>query len=248
MLRPTKGVPHEAEQASRRRPRAGYRRRVLRPDPHGECVGERGRCPDVRGGSVLAQTAAGPHGAGIDHRRGRGFARPRVHRAPRQPHGTHRGRGRRGSADRGMLPGRPAGARVRSGRQSRRLLGRSLRRVRVAGLQPRDHRRPHGQRLDRRERTQRHACPQVLAHRRVPGFVRRAGGRPGRQPQRDALQPRRQAGLRRGSQRGLSRRRLRGTPRGGAGCLHRRLQALLGRLRQRAGRHAGRRPTIPTHH
>ena len=133
--------------------------------------------------------------------------------------------------------------------QPRQLVGRPLRRVCVARLEPRDHGRPHGQHLDRRERAERHPRPQVLARRRIPGFVRRAGGRSGGQQQPDALQPGRQAVLRRRSQRGLPRRRLRRPPRRRARRLDGRLQALLGRLRKRAGRHAnaGLRSGCPAH-
>ena len=145
----------------------GHRHRArVRPGGHGRRgPGQRGagrRGADVRGGPVLAQAVAGSLGAGIGHRRRRGLARPRLHRAPRQPHRAHRGRGRRGSSDRRVLPRRAPCARVRSRWQSRQRVGRSLRRLRVARLEPRHHRRPHGQPVDRRQRAERHARPEVL--------------------------------------------------------------------------------------
>ena len=56
------------------------------------------------------------------------------------------------SAHRPVLRSRSADSRIRSGRQPPQTLGRPRRGLRVAGLEPRHHRRLQRQRLDRRER------------------------------------------------------------------------------------------------
>ena len=125
-----------------------------------------GQGADLRGGSVVAEAAAEPLGAGHDDRRGRGRPGPRVGRSIRPQ--TRR---RRTSRPRPLKPQRSApaasgaaGARVRSGRQPRRHLGRPGPGLRVARVEPRHHRRSQGQRLDRRQRRHRH--PRAEVHRR----------------------------------------------------------------------------------
>ena len=78
----------------------------------------------------------------------------------------------------GLLRAGAAGARVRSRRQPRRPLGRPGRGLRLAGLEPRHHRRPQGQRLDRRQRrrTTSHVA-EVHARRQVPDADRHARAR-----------------------------------------------------------------------
>ena len=94
-------------------------------------------------------------------------------------------------ADQRVLPARPARARVRPGRQPARQLGRPRhgdRRLRLAGVEPRHHRRPHGQRLDRRQRRRRRPRAEVHAQRRVPAAGRAATTRasPARTPRATA--------------------------------------------------------------
>ena len=107
----------------------------------------------------------------------------------------------------GVLQGRAARARIRSRRQSRRPLGRSGRRVRMAWNQPRHHGRPQGQRLDWRQRSGGCADPQVHQAGEVPA----AGGPSGqerRQPRHGELLARREGHRRSEDERGLCRRRL----------------------------------------
>ena len=111
-------------------------------------------CAAVRGGSVLAEAVAESLGLGIDDRRVGGFARSRLdHSSP--PNAERRDRGERGQehARRRMLRHCAAGARVRRRGQPRELVGRSGRRLRLAHVESRHHRRPHGQHLDRRQRS-----------------------------------------------------------------------------------------------
>ena len=64
--------------------------------------------------------------------------------------------------------------RARSGRQRRRVVGRTGPGLRLAGQQSRHHGRPQGQRLARRQRRQGHADPEVHAGRQVPAPDRQA--------------------------------------------------------------------------
>ena len=115
-----------------------------------------------------------------------------------------------GSAHRRVLRAGPVRARVRPGGQPGQLLGRARRGVHLARVQPRDHRRPDGQHLDRGQRRGL-ARPQVLARRGVPRVLRRGGRRHAQQQQRQLLRARGQDLLRRRSQRGVPGRRLQST-------------------------------------
>ena len=88
----------------------------------------------------------------------------------------------------GVLLPRAARARVRPGRHPRQLLGRPRRRLRVAGLEPRHLRRPHGQRVDRRQRRPRLASPEVHPPRQLPDAGRPLG-RQRRQQRHRELRP-----------------------------------------------------------
>ena len=81
------------------------------------------------------------------------------------------------SADRRVLPRRAARAGVRSGGQSGALLGRPGPGLRVAAVEPRHPRRLQGQRLDRRQRREGRARPEVHQGRQVPDAGRRAPAR-----------------------------------------------------------------------
>ena len=185
----------------------------------------------------MAEAAAESLAARIDHRRmgrrpGQRLDHPsRLRDAERQREGA-------GAQSRRVLPRRAAGARVRPGRQPGPGLGRPGRRLRVAGIQSRHPRRLQGQRLDRRQRRQGRAGPEVHQGRQVPD-----AGRPLRQERRQQrsreLRPRRQDLGRPEDQRGLYRRRLSEQARRRAGRGYRQDEALLGRVRQQAGR---RRP------
>ena len=59
--------------------------------------------------------------------------------------------------------------------------------LRVAGQQPRHHRRSQGQRLDRRQRQHRHADPEVHEGRQVPAADRQAGRAQRQQRRRELL-------------------------------------------------------------
>ena len=120
-----------------------------------------------------------------------------------------------------MLRRGAAGARVRCRRDAGRALGRPGRGLRVARLESRHHRRPQGQRLDRRQRRRRRARAEVHARRQVPaqfgkagvrvGAGRRSTGKPDlrrRQQRRADLRPRRRRSSSIERQRGLYRRRL----------------------------------------
>ena len=82
-------------------------------------------------------------------------------------------------SDRQVLQGRAAGAGLRPGRQPREVVGRPGPGLRLAGQQPRHHRRSQGQRLAGRQRRQGHAGPEVHERRQVPAADRQA-----RRPQR----------------------------------------------------------------
>ena len=87
-----------------------------------------------------------------------------------------------------------AGPRIRSGRQPRRPLGRARRRLRLAGVESRHHHRPQGQRLDRRQRRDRRAHPEVHA-----GPASSCCSSASRARARAATTPRTSAGRRRSS-------------------------------------------------
>ncbi len=144
------------------------------------------------------------------------------------------------SADCRVLPRGAAGAGVRSGRQSGEIVGRAGAGLRVAAIEPRHPHRLQGQRLDRRQRREGRARPQVHQGRQVPAAGRRARqGR--RQPRSRELRARRQDLGRSENQRGLYRGRLYQQARGGARRRYRQDEALLGRLRQQARRHQARK-------
>ena len=113
-------------------------------------------------------------------------------------------------ADRRMLPRRAAGARVRSGGQPRALLGRPGRGLRVAAVEPRHPCRLQGQCLDRRQRREGRAHPEVHQGRQVPDAGRRLRQERRQQRPRE-LRPRREDLGRSEDQRGLHRRRLSAT-------------------------------------
>ena len=110
-------------------------------------------------------------GVWVDERRPRLDHPPQLGDAEQQ-----RARRRAQSADRRVLPRRAAGAGVRPGRQPRAALGRPGPGLRVARVEPRHLRRPQGQRLDRRQRRQGRAHPEVHQGRQVPAAGRRALG------------------------------------------------------------------------
>ncbi len=150
-----------------------------------------------------------------------------------------RARRRAQSADRRVLPHRPADPGLRSGWQSGALVGRSGRGLRVAAVQPRHPCRLQGQRLDRRQRREGRADPQVHQGRQVPDAGRPLRRQQGQQRSGE-FRPRRQDLGRSEDQRGLYRRRLPQQARRRDRRRHRQDEALLGRLRQQAGRHQSR--------
>ena len=142
-------------------------------------------------------------------------------------------------ARRRVLHGRAARPRVRSGRQPPARVGRSGPRLRMARVQPRHHRRQQGHRLDRRQRARRRADPEVHARRKVRGGVRLPVSE--RRQQRPlGVPPGRQDLRRREEQRGVRRRRLRQQARRRHRRRQRQDQAVLGRVRPQARRHAAR--------
>ena len=86
---------------------------------------------------------------------------------------------------------RAARARVRSRGQSRALLGRPRTGLRMAAVQPRHPRRLQGQCLDRRQRREGRAPPQVHQGRQVPDAGRRLRQERGQQRSRE-FRPRRE--------------------------------------------------------
>ena len=140
------------------------------------------------------------------------------------------------TADRRVLPQGAAGARVRSGGQPASATGAGP----ATGYEwPASN---HGITIDNKGNVwiggngaQRRAHPEVHAGRQVPDAVRRARARAP-----TATTPSTSAASRRSSstegERGLHRRRLRQQARRGDRRRHRQVQALLGRLRQQAGR------------
>ena len=160
----------------------------------------------------------------------------RLDRASRQPARRQRSRRQPESADRLLLRKGAAGARIRSRRHRRRPLGRAGRGLRLARVESRHHDRSQGQRLDRRQRRHRRAPPEVHQGRQVPDAVRQARPEQGQQRHRE-LRPAGEDLHRREGQRGLHRRRLRQQARRRHRRRHRQVQALLGRVRQQAGRH-----------
>ena len=135
-----------------------------------------------------------------------------------------------------------AGGRVRRRRQLRARVGRSGPGLRVARVEPRHHARHQGQRVHRRQRRPGRPHPEVHAGRQVRQAVR-LRLRQRRQQRHVRVQQGREDLARRKGERGLRRRRLRQQPRRGDRHGHRQDQALLGRLRQQAGRHATSAPT-----
>ena len=101
-------------------------------------------------------------------------------------------------------------------------------------VQPRHPRRLQGQRLDRRQRREGRAHPQVHQGRQVPDAGRASSAPDKRQQRPRELRPRGQDLGRPEDQRGLRRRRLPQQARRRARCRHRQDEALLGRLRQQS--------------
>ena len=138
-------------------------------------------------------------------------------------------------------------------RQPGALVGRARAGLRLAHCQPRHLRRSPGQRLDRRQRPRRLAPGEVHQGRQVPRSSsgartrvvarQRAGAADlRRRQQRPAeLRPHREDLRRPEGERGVPRRRLSQQARGGHRRDERQDEALLGRIRQQAGRHAGAR-------
>ena len=189
-----------------------------KPLPNNWVIGRRSASPSTRritSGSCIASTRCRP---------------------------TEVGRGAE-SADRR----RAAGARRRSSSSTRtaRCCVRGAARAqgyRLAGVESRPLRRSQGHRLDGRQRRHRLAGAEVHAGRQVRRAVRQARART-----RAATTRRTSAGRRRSSsirgERGLHRRRLRQQARRRHRRRHRQVQALLGRVRQQAGRHESRART-----
>ena len=132
-------------------------------------------------------------------------------------------------------------------------LGRRGRRgLQVALIEPRHHHRLQGQRVDRRQRRRRRHGAEVHPGRQVPDDGRQQG-RADRQQQHGALRDGRQDLRRQEGERGLHLRRLRQQARRRHRRRHRQVQAVLGRVRQQAGRHEHRplqpgragRPAVP---
>ena len=163
---------------------------------HGGRAGPRRAGAEVRGRSALAEAAAEPLAARLDDRRLGRRARPRLDHPPQLGDAaTTNERGAELSPPTGeccagappVLEFDPAGNLVQ-------LLGRPGRGLRVAGVEPRHHRRPQGQRLDRRQRRERRAHPEV--HARTGKFLhadRQARRQPnGGSNDPEQLRPRRQ--------------------------------------------------------
>ena len=216
------GNCHARHRTSRDRQRSG------RPIAH------RAR-PAVRSRSALAQAAAQPLAARHDHRRlGRRVRSCLDHPSRRGDAACQRARAR--PQGRRVLHGGPAGAGIRPGGQPGARLGRPRPGLRMAGIESRHPRRLQGQRLDRRQRPEGRAHPQIHQGRQVPDAGRGLGQERGQQ-RPGKLRPRRQDLGRPEDQRSLRRRRLPQQARRRARCRHRQDEALLGRLRQQAGRH-----------
>ena len=79
-----------------------------------------------------------------------------------------------------------------TGGQPRRPWGGPGAGLRLADVEPRHHRRSQGQRLDRRQRRQGRARPEVHARRQVPAADRQAGARTQRQQRPENFWPRRE--------------------------------------------------------
>ena len=132
----------------------------------------------LRGRSALAEAAAEPLGARLVDRRLGGRARSRLDDPSRLGDAGREGEGARDEAVRRVLRARRR--RCSSSMPTGTLVGHwggPGRRLRVADVQSRHHRRPQGQRVDRRQRARRLAGPQVQPRRQVP-----AAGRQGRRP------------------------------------------------------------------
>ena len=144
------------------------------------------------------------------------------------------------SADRVVLRQGAAGPRVRSRRQRRRPLGRPRGRAttgrrRITASRSITRATSGSARNDGNRR----ARPEVHEGRQVPDAVRQAGPEQGQQRSRE-LRPAGEDLRGREGQRGVHRRRLRQQARRRHRRRHRQVQALLGRLRQQAGRHQPR--------
>ena len=95
---------------------------------------------------------------------------------PQQPDAAQQRKRRRAqSADRGVLSWRAAGARVQSGRRHHPRMGRTRRRLRMAGIDARRLCRPQGQCLARRQWRKGCANPQIQPGRQVLAAVRPSG-------------------------------------------------------------------------
>ena len=192
--------------------------------------------PAIRGGSHLPQAAPERLVSGPDHRPVGGCPGPRLDRPPARRARRRRRRVQPDAADRRMLQHRRPDPRVRSGRQPAAPLGRQGRPgLSVARLEPRPQHRQQGQHLDWRQRRHGRPRPEVHARRQV----RDAGGQEGRDPQqpgRGSLLPGGQDVLLPADRRSVRGRRLRQPARGGDRRADGQDEAVLGRLRQAAGR------------
>ena len=138
-----------------------------------------------------------------------------------------------------VLHCRAAGAGVRPGRQPG-ARGAARAGLRVARVEPRHPRRRQGQRLDRRQRRRRtRRCSSSPSDGKFLMQVGQLGDEHGQQRSRE-LRPGGEDLGRPEDQRGLHRRRLQQQARRRARCRHRQDEALLGRLRQQAGRRGPR--------
>ena len=116
----------------------------------------------------------------------------------RRSRGAGRAAGRRADADRQVLQGGAAGARLRPGGQPGEVVGRARAGLRLAGQQSRHHRRSQGQRLAGRQRRQGHADPEVRRRRQVPASDRQARRAQRQQRHRELLAADEDLGGRRG--------------------------------------------------
>ena len=125
-------------------------------------------------------------------------------------------------------------------------LGRAGRGLRVAGVEPRHHRSTT--RATSGSAATAATDAHILKFTQDGKFLMQIGkpGQSKRQQRHRELRPAREDLRRREGQRGVRRRRLRQQARRRHRRRHRQVQALLGRLRQQAGRHQLRRATIPT--
>ena len=187
--------------------------------------------PPLRGRSLLAQAPAQqlalrPGGGRGDD----GHDHVWIVQRPRQLTDDEKGATLNPPRDACCVPA-PAVMRVRQRGQPAAGLGRAGHRLRLAGERARHLRRSGRQRLARRQRRE---GPPDLKFTATAGSCCRSASRPERRQQRHAnlLGAGRHAGRRR-RQRAVRRRRLRQPPRHRLRRRHRRLQAPLGRLRQR---------------